>query len=54
MDHFELHSEYQPTGDQPRPLKSWSKDSRRAISSRPYWVLPDQVRPSQWRMLSPG
>ncbi len=25
MDHFKLHSEYQPTGDQPRRSRNWSK-----------------------------
>ena len=38
MDHFELVSEYSPTGDQPQAIESWWRASRKEISSRHYWV----------------
>ena len=36
MDHFELVSEYSPTGDQPGRLKSWWR--LQEIGSEHYWV----------------
>ena len=63
---FKLHSEYQPTGDQPeaiaqltepvtshRQLRNWSKDSKKATSLRLCWVSQVPVRPSPWRTSSP-
>ena len=36
MDHFELVSEYKPTGDQPQAIADLSKASRKATSARPF------------------
>ena len=43
MDHFELHSEYKPTG----ALK-------KATSSKLYWVSPVPARHLPWRTSSPS
>ena len=52
MDRFELISEYKPTGDHPRPLKPWSKVSRKETSARPFWVSLVQEKPLRWQMSS--
>ena len=33
---FKLHSEFQPTGDQPQAIEALSKGFRKAINSRLY------------------
>lgn len=52
MDHFELVSEYAPTGDQPKPLTSLSGDLKKATNFRRCLVLPVQVRHLPWQMSS--
>ena len=36
MDHFELVSEYKPTGDQPQAIANLVKAFKRATSARRY------------------
>ena len=36
MDHFELVSEYAPTGDQPQAIEQLVKGSRKATNARLY------------------
>ena len=36
MDHFKLHSEYQPTGDQPQAIERLVKGLKKAISLKLY------------------
>ena len=50
MDHFELVSQYNPTGNQRRQLKSWSKVSKKETSVRRCLALLDLVRHLPWRM----
>ena len=51
MDHFELVSEYKPTGDQPQAIAEAGEGiSRKAISVRPCWALPVPVRLLRWQM----
>ena len=45
MDHFELHSEYKPTGDQPQAIEKLVKGFKEG-------KVP--VRPSPWRTSSPS
>ena len=63
MDHFELVSEYAPTGDQPQAIadlvkgfkegnQTWSKASRKVTSVRPSLASPVRVRLSRWQMSS--
>ena len=54
MDHFELHSEYKPTGDQLRQLNVWSEALKKATSSKLYWVSPVPARHLPWRTSSPS
>ncbi len=54
MDHFKLHSEYKPTGDQPQAIENWSEVLKKATSSRLYWVSQAPARPSLWRTSSPS
>ena len=42
MDHFELVSEYAPTGDQPQAFK-------KETNARLYWELQALARRSQWQ-----
>ena len=44
MDHFELVSEYAPTGDQPQAIEKLVQGPRL------YWGLRDLARPSRWPM----
>ena len=50
-------SNYTPNTNPPvtshRQLRNWSKDSKKATSSRPCWVSQVPVRPSPWRTSSP-
>ena len=46
MDHFKLHSEYQPQETSLRLSKNWSRVLKKATSSRLCLVLPVPVRPS--------
>ena len=34
MDHFELVSQYKPTGDQPQAIKNWSSGSGESIGEK--------------------
>ena len=43
---FKLHSEYQPTGDQPQAIAELVK----AISLKPCLALPAPARRLRWRM----
>ena len=54
MDHFELHSEYKPTGDQPQAIERLSEALKKATSSRLCWVSPVPVRHLPWRTSSPS
>jgi len=47
MDRFILHSEYEPTGDQPEAIKELVK---RETSSRLYLALPVPARLLLWLM----
>ena len=52
MDHFELHSEYQPTGDQPQAIAELVEGiSGRAISLRRCLVSPALVKLLLWQTL---
>lgn len=50
-------SNYTPNTNPPvtshRQLRNWSKDSKKATSSRLCWVSQVPVRPSPWRTSSP-
>ena len=50
MDHFVLHSKYEPTGDQPQAIEKLVKGLKRAISLRHCLALPVPVRHLRWRM----
>lgn len=47
---FKLHSEYQPTGDQPEAIAELVKGFQRVISFRPCLELPVRVRHLQWQI----
>ena len=48
---FKLHSEYQPTGDQPQAIADAGEGGfRKAISLKPCSVLPAPARRLRWRM----
>ena len=51
MDHFELVSQYKPTGDQPQAIEDLVKALKKEISARHCLVSPDLVRHLPWRML---
>ena len=44
MDHFELVSQYAPTGDQPQAIEELVKDFRKATSFRPFSALQVPVK----------
>lgn len=48
MDHFELVSEYQPTGDQPQAIADLVKGFQEAISLRRCLESQAPVRPLPW------
>ena len=51
MDHFELVSEYKPTGDQPQAIKELVEGfQRRQSVPRHCLASPDPVRHLPWRM----
>ncbi len=51
MDHFELVSEYAPTGDQPQAIEQLVQGGlRKATNARPFLVSPVPVRHLRWRM----
>ncbi len=55
MDHFKLHSEYKPTGDQPQAIETSGREVlKKATSSRLYWVSPVPARHLPWRTSSPS
>ena len=47
---FKLHSEYQPTGDQPQAIEALEKASGKATNSRHYWGLRGLARRLPWQM----
>lgn len=49
MDHFELVSEYKPTGDQPEAIRSWLKDFGKETNVRHCLELPAPERHLQWQ-----
>ena len=51
MDHFELHSEYKPTGDQPQAIEKLVRDLKREISLRRCLVSPALVKLLLWQTL---
>ena len=54
MDHFELHSEYKPTGDQPQAIERLVRGFKEGNQFETYWVSQAPVRPSLWRTSSPS
>ena len=52
MDHFELVSEYKPTGDQPQAIKELVEGFKEGNSARHCLASPDLVRHLRWRMSS--
>ena len=54
MDHFKLHSEYQPTGDQPQAIEKLVKGFKEGNQFETLLVSPVPVRPSPWRMSLPS
>ena len=44
MDHFELHSEYQPTGDQPQAIKQLVEGFKKGNQFETLDVYKRQVR----------
>ena len=49
MDHFELVSEYAPTGDQPQAIDQLVKAFKKETNARLYWELQALARRSQWQ-----
>ena len=54
MDHFELVSEYAPTGDQPQAIEQLVKGFKEGNQFETLLVLPAPVRHSPWRMSLPS
>ncbi len=50
MDHFELVSEYNPTGDQPQAIEELVKGFKEEISARHCLVSLALVRHLRWQM----
>ena len=44
MDHFELHSEYKPTGDQPQAIERLVRGFKEGNQFETYWVSPVPAR----------
>ena len=54
MDHFELVSEYAPTGDQPGAIEGLVKGFQEGKNARHCSVSQVPERHLQWRMSSPN
>ena len=54
MDHFELVSEYKPTGDQPQAIEALVKGFKEGNQFEHCWVSLAPERPLRWRMSLPG
>ena len=50
MDHFELVSQYNPTGDQPQAIKELVEGFKEGNQVRRCLALLDLVRHLPWRM----
>ena len=51
MDHFELVSQYKPTGDQPQAIAELVEGFKEGNQFETLLVLPVPVRHLLWRML---
>lgn len=51
MDHFELVSEFAPTGDQPQAIEQLVEGFKEGNQFETLLVLPVPVRHLLWRML---
>ena len=51
MDHFELHSEYQPTGDQPQAIKQLVEGFKKGNQFETLLGVQVLERLLQWQML---
>ena len=49
MDHFELVSEYAPTGDQPQAIDQLVKGFQEGTNARLYWGLRVLERLLRWQ-----
>ena len=47
---FKLHSEYKPTGDQPKAIEYLSKGIEKVRNSRRFLVLQVLEKHSQWQI----
>ena len=54
MDHFELHSEYKPTGDQPQAIERLVRGFKEGNQFETLLGVTAPVRPSLWRTSSPS
>ena len=52
MDHFELHSEYKPTGDQPQAIERLVRGFKEGNQFETYWVSQVPARHLPWQMSS--
>ena len=52
MDHFELVSEYAPTGDQPQAIADLVKGFKEGNQCETLLASPVRVRLSRWQMSS--
>ena len=51
MDHFELHSEYKPTGDQPQAIEKLVKGFKEGNQFESCLVSPALVKHLLWQTL---
>ena len=49
MDHFKLHSEYKPTGDQPQAIEKLVKGFQEGNQCETLLGVTGSVRPSPWQ-----
>ena len=54
MDHFELHSEYKPTGDQPQAIERLVRGFKEGNQFETLLVSPVPARHLPWRTSSPS
>ena len=54
MDHFELVSQYKPTGDQPQAIKELVEGFKKGNQFETLLGVTGSGRPLPWRMLSPN
>ena len=52
MDHFELHSEYQPTGDQPQAIEKLVRGLQLGLEEQTLLGVTGSGKPSPWPMSS--